>query len=99
MPGRQPVRAITPPGPAGVEKNITAEGLARTIALFSASYVGCAISYVGFAMPFVFSLLEPHIGYPLCLAGATVLMTAGFAAAARSSRKMSAPTATLTPGA
>ena len=74
-----------------VEKNATAEDLAGTIALFY-----CFV-YVGFAVPFVFSLLEPHIGYPLCLTGATVLMSVGFAFAARSSRQLSASTVTLTP--
>ncbi|BAH51537.1 putative MFS transporter [Rhodococcus opacus B4] len=55
-------------GLASVEKLSPADELAQTVAVFY-----CLI-YVGFAVPFVISMLAPHIGYAACFAGAALLM-------------------------
>ncbi|EHI41653.1 LOW QUALITY PROTEIN: major facilitator superfamily transporter, partial [Rhodococcus opacus PD630] len=55
-------------GLASVEKLAPADELAQTVAVFY-----CLI-YVGFAVPFVMSLLAPHLGYATCFVGAALLM-------------------------
>ena len=55
-------------GLASVERLAPAGELAQTVAVFY-----CLI-YVGFAVPFVISLLAPHLGYATCFVGAALLM-------------------------
>jgi MFS family permease len=55
-------------GLASVERLAPADELAQTVAVFY-----CLI-YVGFTVPFVISLLAPHVGYAACFVGAALLM-------------------------
>ncbi len=64
-------------GLASVEKLASADELAQTVAVFY-----CLI-YVGFAVPFVMSLLAPHLGYATCFVGAALLMLLSVAVAGR----------------
>ncbi|MFC0450451.1 MFS transporter [Rhodococcus jostii] len=55
-------------GLASIEKLAPADELAQTVAVFY-----CLI-YIGFAVPFVISVLAPHLGFATCFVGAALLM-------------------------
>jgi MFS family permease len=73
-------------GLASVERLAPADELAQTVAVFY-----CLI-YVGFAFPFVISLLAPHVGYATCFVGAALLMLVSVAVGRKVKNRHLTPT-------